>query len=96
MVVVLEARKNLDICVQGNTTNLLHCPPRNEEKPSSTHDILGHLCASWWNTQHGTTLSAYRGLHLQGCETLATNGLIQFLAHKALPHQDTECIRNHK
>jgi len=63
----------------------LHCPPRNEEKLSSIHDLLGHLQASLWNTQHGTTSDAYTGPHLQVHETLATNGLIQFLKHKELP-----------
>jgi len=76
--------------------HILHCPPRNEEKPSSTHDLLGHPRTSWWNTQHGTALSVYTDPHLQSHETLATNGLIQFLKHKGLLHQDTECIINHK
>jgi len=66
------------------------------EKLSSTHDVLRHLWASWWNTQHGTTSDAYTGPHLQGYETLATNVLIWFLKHKELPPQDTECTMSHK
>jgi len=49
-----------------------------------------------WSTQHGTTSHAYAGPHLQVHKTLATNGLIQFLKHKELPPQDTECTMSHK